>query len=105
MPDKINPDHYKQGTECIDILLATQGAEAVKGFCLCNAMKYLYRHRNKNGDEDIRKAQWYLNKYLSLSQEVKAALYDVEEIHPNCTVQVWKNSVTGEESVGWWENK
>lgn len=32
------------------------------------------------------------------------AIFDQEEIHENCTVQVWKNSVTGECSVGWWEN-
>lgn len=32
------------------------------------------------------------------------ALYDEEEIHENCTVQVLRNSVTGEVSVGWWEN-
>lgn len=31
-------------------------------------------------------------------------IYDEEEIHENCTVQIWKNSVTGECSVGWWEN-
>ena len=31
-------------------------------------------------------------------------IYDVEEIHENCTVQILKNSVTGETSVGWWEN-
>lgn len=31
-------------------------------------------------------------------------LYDVEEIYPNCTVQVLRNTVTGEISVGWWIN-
>ena len=31
-------------------------------------------------------------------------LYDSEEVHENCTVQILKNSVTGETSVGWWEN-
>ena len=30
--------------------------------------------------------------------------FDVEERHENCTVQILKNSVTGAESVGWWEN-
>jgi len=30
--------------------------------------------------------------------------YDQEEIHHNCTVQVLKNSITGETSVGWWKN-
>lgn len=31
--------------------------------------------------------------------------YDKEEIYPNCTVQVLTNTITGECSVGWWENK
>lgn len=31
--------------------------------------------------------------------------FDIEEIHENCTVQIWKNSVTGEVSIGWWENE
>lgn len=35
---------------------------------------------------------------------VEINLFDQEEIHTNCTVQVWRNSKTGEESVGWWEN-
>lgn len=66
--DNINPKHYRVGNiECIDVLLATQGIEAVQNFCICNAIKYLYRHRNKNGIEDIRKASWYLNKYIELS--------------------------------------
>ena len=28
-------------------------------------------------------------------------VYNEEEIHENCTVQVWRNTVTGETSVGW----
>lgn len=32
-------------------------------------------------------------------------LYDEEERHVNCTVQILRNSVTGEESIGWWENE
>lgn len=71
--DAINPSHYKQaGVECIDVILQTQGAEYTKGFCLCNAMKYLYRHNNKNGDEDIKKAAWYLNKYLEIAEKKEA---------------------------------
>lgn len=31
-------------------------------------------------------------------------IYDEEEIHKNCTVQILKNSVTEETSIGWWEN-
>ena len=36
---------------------------------------------------------------------VETNIFDIEEIHPNCTVQILRNSVTGEVSVGWWENK
>jgi hypothetical protein len=71
--DAINPSHYKQASvECIDVILETQGIEATKGFCLCNAMKYLYRHNAKNGDEDIKKAAWYLNKYLEIAEKKEA---------------------------------
>ena len=35
---------------------------------------------------------------------VEACVYDREEIFPDCTVQVWSNSVTGQTSVGWWPN-
>ena len=38
------------------------------------------------------------------NRAVSMAIYDEEEIHENCTVQVLRNSVTGEISVGWWEN-
>ena len=29
-------------------------------------------------------------------------VFDEEEIIHNCTVQIWRNSVTGEVSIGWW---
>lgn len=68
MSDNVNhPSHYETGKyECIDVMIETQGIEAVKNFCICNAFKYLYRHENKNGVEDVRKAKWYLDKYLEL---------------------------------------
>ena len=76
MTDNVNhPAHYETGKfECIEVMLETQGVEATKDFCVCNALKYIYRHRNKNGVEDIKKADWYLKKYLELakSQEEKA---------------------------------
>lgn len=36
---------------------------------------------------------------------VETNIYDIEEIHHNCTVQVLRNSVTGDVSVGWWEER
>jgi len=37
-------------------------------------------------------------------ESVTTGMFDIEELHPNCTVQILKNSVTGEMSLGWWEN-
>lgn len=33
---------------------------------------------------------------------ISTTIFDEEEIIPHCTVQVWKNSVTGEVDIGWW---
>lgn len=68
MSDNVNhPVHYQTGQfECIDVMMEVFGVEYVMGFCICNAFKYLYREKRKNGVEDIRKAAWYLNKYLEL---------------------------------------
>ena len=69
--DNVNhPSHYETGKfECIDVMVETQGVEAVKAFCICNAFKYLYRHKNKNGTEDVKKAIWYLNKLVDLEEK------------------------------------
>ena len=69
--DMVNhPSHYCTGSfECIDVMVETQGIEAVKNFCLCNAFKYLYRHNGKNGIEDIKKSKWYLDKYIELNEK------------------------------------
>lgn len=66
--DNVNhPAHYETGKfECIEVMTEVMGKEAVADFCLCNAFKYLYRTKRKNGVEDIEKAQWYINKYLEL---------------------------------------
>lgn len=66
-PDPVNhPAHYTSGgIECIDAMQAAFGDDAVKGFCLCNAFKYLWRHRQKNGVEDLKKARWYLNRLIT----------------------------------------
>lgn len=75
MADMVNhPQHYESGTfECIDVMAETQGREAVLSFCICNAFKYLYRHNRKNGIEDIKKAKWYLDKYIEIKEGVNNA--------------------------------
>lgn len=66
--EEINhPSRYAGGKyECIDVMQDVFGVEAVKHFCMLNAFKYLWRAEKKNGIEDIKKAVWYLNKYIEL---------------------------------------
>jgi hypothetical protein len=67
MTDAINPQHYqKGGVECIDAIEASMTEEAFKGFLKGNCIKYLYRYENKNGTEDLKKAQWYLSRLLTV---------------------------------------
>lgn len=55
------PTHYNQGDiQPLDAMLAAFGKESVKDFCVCNAMKYIFRHKLKNRDEDLKKAVFYL---------------------------------------------
>ena len=67
--DEINhPDRYAGGKfECIEVMADVFGEEAVKHFCLLNAFKYIWRQEKKGGVEDVKKAVWYLNKYIELS--------------------------------------
>lgn len=67
--DMINhPNHYCQegAIECIDEMIAVFGEEAVANFCLCNVWKYRKRALFKNKEEDIKKSDWYMRKYLEL---------------------------------------
>lgn len=71
--DNVNhPSHYNQGNiECIEVLIDLGIA---KDFCLGNALKYLWRHKQKNGLEDLKKAQWYLNKLIELETNANPSL-------------------------------
>lgn len=67
-----SPSHYNQGDiECIDAMESAYGTEAVMHFCMCNAFKYQWRFKEKNGKEDILKCQWYQNKMLELQEKIK----------------------------------
>ena len=59
--DMVNhPPHYnKYGVECIEALKAATG-EGFEFYLQGNVMKYIWRYRYKNGIEDLKKANWYL---------------------------------------------
>lgn len=64
--DNINPQHYRNGkVECIDAIeSATVNKPGLQAYCVGNIIKYLWRYESKNRLEDVKKAQWYLNKLI-----------------------------------------
>lgn len=67
--DSVNhPQHYcRDGAmECFDEFVMIYGEEAGKIACLFNIHKYRYRASKKNGDEDLKKSDWYVKKYKEL---------------------------------------
>lgn len=74
LTDSVNhPKHYgREGAmECIEEMLLIFGVQAVKHFCLLNAWKYRYRAADKNGEEDLKKSDWYLQKFADLCGDNK----------------------------------
>ena len=69
--DVVNPAHYQQGNmETIDEMVLMFGKSAAMDFCKCNAWKYRSRALWKNGEEDMRKSYWYIDKYNELKDGV-----------------------------------
>ena len=67
--DSVNhPSHYCQegSMECIDEMIAIFGKSSVMTFCLLNVWKYRKRAVFKNGEEDLKKSDWYMKKYIEL---------------------------------------
>lgn len=69
-----NPSYYQSLSEkdidAFDCMEASFGKGTVKDFCLCNALKYIFRCRRKENEiQDVKKAKEYLDKYLALCGE------------------------------------
>lgn len=62
--DPVNPSHY-QGHKVspIDLIRAYD-----LNFSCGNVVKYVARHREKNGREDLKKALWYLMEELGVER-------------------------------------
>ena len=65
--DPVNrPAHYNQGgIECIDAMKAMATPEEFLGHLRITAVTYIWRFRDKNGIEDLKKAIWYLNRLVA----------------------------------------
>lgn len=58
-----SPRHYVKGSlESIDVIEAF--VPDAYSFYMGNVMKYVQRHLDKNGKQDLEKAQWYLRKMI-----------------------------------------
>ena len=70
--DTINsPTHYTSGgIEAINYIKAKLGTDGCIAYCLGNVIKYVSRAGKKDIQkelEDLKKAQWYLNKAVTLT--------------------------------------
>ena len=72
--DSINsPNHYADSTiECIDAMEAMMTPEQFIGYLRGNVFKYQWRYEKKNGIEDLKKAQWYLERLTKKVAEKNA---------------------------------
>lgn len=66
--DNVNrPEHYqtKNGLETIDAIEAfTEDLTGIEAVCTGNVIKYISRWKKKNGIEDLKKAEWYLQRLI-----------------------------------------
>lgn len=63
-----HPKHYQGKYECIEEMIELFGIDAVISFCKCNVYKYRFRATNKNGQEDIEKAENYMTILFDLEK-------------------------------------
>lgn len=70
LEDNVNhPTHYTDGgIECIEAIEAQLTAEEFRGYLKGNIAKYVWREKHKGGTESLKKAQWYLNRLVSLDE-------------------------------------
>jgi hypothetical protein len=57
--DKINPNYYREGIETADYI-ESHTMDYFQG----NIIKYVTRYKMKNGLEDLKKAEWYLQRLI-----------------------------------------
>ena len=69
--DNVNhPSHYTEGKiECIDYIEDKLTEEEFRGYIKGNVLKYITREKHKNGDEDLKKAKWYLDRLVERIEE------------------------------------
>lgn len=69
--DITKPKHYqgKYGLEAIEVIKNFLTEEELRGYYKGNALKYLLRERSKNGLEDLKKLDRYLDWLIKETEE------------------------------------
>jgi hypothetical protein len=61
----VSPSHYdKGGKQVWDAMKDLSSEEEYRGYLTLNVVKYITRHRKKNGRQDLLKARAYLDKLI-----------------------------------------
>lgn len=99
MGNKVNhPDHYQNiaGVEAIDILNdVVKDLPGKQAAMLWNSMKYLLRFQKKNGVEDLKKAQNYLQYLINDIEAVQEAAKDISEKQHDILWDNWHSNEYG----------
>ena len=73
--DLVNhPAHYESetGLQVIDVIEAfTFDLKGIEATDTGNILKYICRWKKKNGLQDLKKAQWYLNHLIDRVEKLK----------------------------------
>lgn len=68
--NNIRPEYYANGNlECIDVIETMCGKSGVLDFEIGNVLKYIWRYKDKNGVEDLKKARTYLDMAINKMEE------------------------------------
>jgi len=62
--DNINPSYYQfsNDLQVIDVMKSVLSDSEYRGYLKGQILKYTYRFKQKNGEEDLSKALWYKAK-------------------------------------------
>lgn len=73
----LKPKYYQQnGQDLIDHLSDIFNADMFVGFMTGNIFKYLTRWQQKNGIEDLKKAQVYLNRLIEFEKQQNQSIWE-----------------------------
>ena len=83
--DNINPNHYKFGDmeamPFIDAVTEFGEFQPVETPHVKDAIKYLIRYPRKNGLEDLKKAQWFINHLIEVREKIESSTIEHKRLN------------------------